>query len=408
MSIMRFPRLALVLITGLFLGVSPPASAQVYGPQDGVTFEAWLAGVRSEAIAGGVPAGVVDAALRDVTFDPEILERDRNQPEFVRTFWDYLGNAVSDTRVSRGTEMLRTHGALLDRLEAQYGVPGRYIVAIWGAESNFGDYQGDYEVIQSIAARAYLRRERDGFRSQLIDALRVLARGVPEHQLVGSWAGAMGQPQFMPTAWLQFAVDYDQNGFADIWNSEADVFASIANYLAANGWERGERWGREVRLPPGFPYEQATLDVQRTVSQWASMGVSLPNGAPLPAADLPASIVLPAGHQGAAFLVYNNFRTILRYNQSIYYGLVIGHLADRFIGGEALYAQAPPGQRALRYEEIREIQELLARLGFDPGPADGIPGSRTIGAIRDFQRAIGVPADGHYSPDLLQSLRQRL
>lgn len=370
------------------------------------TFQQWLAGVRQEAVAQGVSASAIDPVLAQVRYDPVVVDRDQSQPEFVSTFWRYIGNAVTDERVFRGRAALQEYAGVLGQIEQRYGVPRHYIVAFWAAESNFGEIQGDYQVIQSIATRAYDRRDRGGFRAQLIDALRMVSNGVPASRMTGSWAGAMGQPQFMPSAFLSFAVDFDGNGFPDIWGSEPDVFASIANYLARNGWQRDALWGREVQLPSNFNWELSGRDTELSIAEWQQLGVRRVGGSDLPVADLSASIVLPAGHQGPAFMVYDNFGVILTYNRATFYALTIGHLADRLAGRPGLSRTAPANERAMSYDEIREVQQRLNSLGFNAGPVDGIPGSGTLRAVRGFQQQIGVPADGYISPPLLDALRR--
>ena len=382
------------------------AFGQLSRPANGQEFAQWLAGVRQEAIAQGISAAAIDPVLSQVRYDPSVVERDQSQPEFVSTFWSYIGRAVTEDRVLRGRAALQQYAGVLSQIEQRYGVPRHYIVAFWAVESNFGEIQGSFPVIQSIATRAYERRARGGFRAQLIDALRMVANGVPSNRMTGSWAGAMGQPQFMPSAFLTFAVDFDGNGFPNIWDSEPDVFASIANYLAGSGWQRDQLWGREVILPPNFDWQLTGRDTELSLAQWQQLGVRRVGGSNLPVGDFAASIVLPAGHQGPAFLVYDNFDAILAYNRAEFYALTIGHLADRLAGRPGLSRTAPANDRALRYEEIREIQQRLNALGFDAGPVDGIPGGQTARAVRAFQSRIGVPADGFISPPLLDSLRR--
>ncbi|MEM7443439.1 MAG: lytic murein transglycosylase [Pseudomonadota bacterium] len=382
------------------------ATAQLSKQAMGQEFAQWLAGVRQEAIAQGISAAAIDPVLSQVRYDPSIVERDQSQPEFVSTFWTYIGRAVSQERVLRGREALQQYAGVLSQIEQRYGVPRHYIVAFWAVESNFGEYQGSFPVIQSIATRAYERRARGGFRAQLIDALRMVANGVPSSRMTGSWAGAMGQPQFMPSAFLTFAVDFDGNGFPNIWDSEPDVFASIANYLAGSGWQRDQLWGREVVLPSNFDWQLTGRDTELSLAQWQQLGVRRVGGSDLPVGDIAASVVLPAGHQGPAFLVYDNFDAILAYNRAEFYALTIGHLADRLAGRPGLSRTAPANDRALRYDEIREIQQRLNSLGFDAGPVDGIPGGQTARAVRAFQGRIGVPADGFISPSLLDALRR--
>ncbi len=399
-----------MLAAGLLAGLAAAPALANQDPAaagDGPEFRSWLDGITRDAATQGLPRARVAEILAQVRFVDRVITQSRAQPEFVRTFYDYMAGAVSAQRVAQGAEKLAEHRASLDAATARYGVPGRFIVAIWGLESAFGRIQGDDPVIDMLATRAFLRRERGTFRQQLIDALAlVIETGRAPGQLRGSWAGAMGQPQFMPSAYRAYAQDGTGDGVADIWGEPRDVFASIANYLAEHGWRTGETWGREVRVPDGFDWRLADLATTKPLTAWRDLGLRRADGGPLPvAAGIDASLVLPAGHQGPAFLVYGNFRSILRYNNAVFYATAIGHLADRLVGKPGLVAERPSDDRPLRHDSVVEMQTLLDRLGYAPGPADGIPGSRTRAALRQFQADAGLPADGHLSLPVLERLR---
>ncbi|MCF8111410.1 MAG: lytic murein transglycosylase [Desulfobacteraceae bacterium] len=298
-----------------------------------LAFEKWLDSLRKEARQKGISEKILDAALKNVSPISRVVELDRSQPEFILTFRDYINRRVDKKRVKRGRQLLEEHRVLLNEIYAQYGVPPRYIIAFWGIETNFGDYTGKFRVIDALATLAYDQRRSEFFRSQLLDALQIVEEGhVAPDEMKGSWAGAMGQMQFLPSTFNGYAVDYTGNGRKDIWESLPDVFASAANFLSKMGWQRGERWGRQVTLPEDFDRKLASLDIKKPVEKWAELGVRRADGLPLPAVDIEGSIVLPQGSQGPAFLVYDNFRTIMRWNHSVNYAIAVGHLADRIAG----------------------------------------------------------------------------
>lgn len=371
------------------------------------SFADWRQAMRSEAIATGIDAALFDRVFAGVTPDPAVLKADSSQPEFTRPVWEYLDGAVSSSRIGRGRVLLAQHNTMLQRIEQQYGVEAQILVAIWGLESNFGNNIGSHSVIRSLATLAYDGRRQGFWRAQLLAALQILQNGdVPSDRMIGSWAGAMGQTQFMPTTYNQHAVDFDGDGKRDLWNSSADALASAAHYLQASGWQRGQPWGFEVRLPSDFDYALADPDQRRSLTEWAELGVRplAPTGA---AASARASLQLPAGHQGPAFLLLDNFRSILKYNNSTSYALAIGLLADNLLRSTEIKGQWPRGERQLGRSERVELQELLAQAGFDPGPADGIIGANTRKAIRALQLQLNWPADGYPNTQLLQQLRTR-
>lgn len=369
-------------------------------------FAAWVAGFRTRALAAGIMPQTFDAAFRDARFDPAVVEKDRNQSEFTKAIWDYLDSAVSGERVANGQTALRDNLALLESIEAAYGVDKEVVVAVWGLESAYGSYRGDYPLIGALATLAYDSRRGAFFEGQLLAALTIVQSGdVGADAMTGSWAGAMGHTQFIPTSYLAHAVDFTGDGRRDIWSDDpADALASTAAYLANAGWQMGRPWGVEVTLPPGFDYGETGERVKKPVADWQALGVRTAEGGPLPDHG-PASVLLPAGAQGAAFLVFANFQAIEKYNSADAYVIGIGHLADRIAGGPPIRAAWPRQDRALKFDERVELQQRLTAAGFDPGTADGKVGPNTIAAVRAFQRSIGAVPDGYASLEILQKLR---
>lgn len=381
----------------------PVQEAEVeMGTQDGL--EAWIADFRPRALAAGIPAATFDGAMRGVAFNSKVVERDRNQNEFTKTVWDYLDTAVSEDRVVLGRRALEANLALLERIEAEYGVEKEIVAAVWGLESAYGTYPGDLPVLGSLATLAYEGRRGAFFEAELIAALRIVDGGHVD-SFTGSWAGASGHTQFMPSSWEKFAVDFDGDGKRNLWGDDpADALASTANYLRHWGWQSGMPWGLEVRLPEGFDYDQTTERVVKPVADWAALGVTLVDGGALPDHG-PGSILLPGGARGAAFLIFPNFQVIEKYNTADAYIIGIGHLADRIAGGPPIAGSWPRELRALTLEERRELQELLGRTGHDPGGVDGRMGPKTIAAVKAFQKARGLIPDGYPSLDVLDLLR---
>ena len=365
----------------------------------------WLEGLRQEARSKGISDATLHEALDNLQPIPRVIELDRRQPEFTQTFWGYLDARVTEKRIERGRMLLELHAELLENIERQYGVQPRFLVAFWGLETNFGDYLGSFPVIGSLATLAHDPRRSDFFRSELLAALSIVDGGhISTSDMMGSWAGAMGQPQFMPSTFVRFAVDADGDGRQDIWYSLPDVFASAANFLSKSGWQRDKTWGREVRLPPSFNLELTGLEVEKTLAAWQILGVRKINGDDLPRVNMKGSLVLPAGYTGPAFLVYDNYRTILQWNRSDLYAIAVGHLADRLEGKGPFETARPVSEQQLSRNQVEKIQELLAAQGFDPGPVDGVIGSQTRQAIKEFQRTAKLPADGYPTPELLEVL----
>ncbi len=370
------------------------------------SFADWVKTLRAEAVSQGIRGQTVDRAFQSVKLSDRVRELDSSQPEFARQVWQYLDSAVNDKRVQTGRQKMRDHAALLARVSQRSGVPAEILVAFWGIETDFGASTGGFPVIDALATLAYQGRRAAYFRAELLAALRILDSGdIGFDRMSGSWAGAMGQTQFMPTIFLKHAVDEDGDGRRDIWGSMPDVLASTAKFVQANGWRTGEAWGQEVRLPADFPYEQAELTVTKPLSDWARMGVVPVDGGAL-TGDAPAAILVLAGHQGPAFLVRENFRAIMRYNPSTSYALAVALLADRMAGRAGVVGSWPRQEPALSRDERVELQQRLASLGLEPGAADGIVGANTRNAVRRFQTSIGAIPDGFATKALLDRLRQ--
>ncbi|HEY9549924.1 MAG TPA: lytic murein transglycosylase [Kiloniellaceae bacterium] len=400
--------LAGLLLGGLVLPLAACVQSGAAAPAAAGDFDSFLAGLKQEAIGRGIRRETVESAFAGLDPLPAVVKQDRTQREFTLTFAGYMRGAVTEGRVEKARRLLDEHRPLLEKIAAEYGVQPRFLVSFWGLESNFGDHTGGYSVIAALATLAHEGRRHDFFRAQLFDALQILDEGhIGVAEMTGSWAGAMGQLQFIPSTFVNFAVDYDGDGHRDIWHSLPDIFASAANYLSQEGWRGDRTWGRQVILPPMFDYSLASLAVKKPLSEWASpYGLRAAGGSPLPVSDgLEASLVLPAGHRGPAFLVYENFETILIWNRSILYALSVGHLADRIAGAPPLSAAALPEEKPLSLKTIEEMQALLNARGFDAGEPDGLVGPQTREALRAFQLAEGLPADGYPTPELIERLR---
>jgi lytic murein transglycosylase len=369
-------------------------------------FQSWIKGFRNRAAAQGISAATLDRAFRGVTYDAEVIRRDRNQSEFTKTIWEYLDSAASDTRIKNGKAALRDQNARLKRIEAAYGVEKEIVVAVWGLESAYGSYRGSMDVVRSLATLAYDGRRGKFFEAQLIAALKIIQAGdVNPRKMTGSWAGAMGHTQFIPTSYLAYAVDFTGDGKRDIWSDNpTDALASTAAYLKKFGWKKGQPWGVEVRLPKGFNYALASRKIKKSPAQWAQLGVKDTSGRAVPNHGQ-ASILLPAGGNGAAFMIFNNFAVIERYNTADAYVIGVGHLSDRITGGAPIQSSWPRGDRALTYKERQEMQKRLTRAGFSTQGVDGKIGPKTIAAVRAYQQAHGLTPDGYASLALLKRLR---
>lgn len=365
----------------------------------------WLEGFRIRAAAAGISDQVMDQALTGLSFDTDVIRRDRNQSEFTKTIWDYLDTAASDERVKNGTAALQKHRAVLDQIEAKYGVDKEVVAAVWGLESAFGTFRGSVPTIQSLASLAYDGRRAAFFEGELLAALKILQAGdtVPAN-MQGSWAGAMGHTQFMPSSFLAYAVDFNGDGKRDIWGDDpTDALASTASYLAGYGWTKNMPWGVEITLPAGFDYDQTSERVKKPVAEWQALGVRRADGRDLPDHGA-ASVLLPGGARGAAFLIFSNFQVIERYNSADAYVIAVGHLADLLKGGPRFKSGWPRDLRALTLDERLALQTRLTRAGFDTLGVDGKMGPNTIAAIKGFQKAKGIVPDGYPSLDVLNRL----
>ncbi len=375
--------------------------------QEGLSFADWLTVYRDYAIAKGIQPQVIDIAFAGLTLDESIITSDEKQPEFERQIWEYLNGAASNYRIQKGNEKLAQNESLFDAIEKRYGVSRHTITAIWGLESSFGAVMGDKGIFRSLATLAYRGRRTAFGREQLFAALTILNEGyASKDQMVGSWAGGMGMTQFIPSTYLGYAVDYDKDGKKNLWKNLGDAFASTANYLSESGWREGETWGREVVLPSDFDYSLADKTIVKSVSQWRALGISAVQGTNLEADNNRiASLLIPAGYTGPAFLIYPNFQAILRYNNSTAYALAIGHLSDRLSGGNAIQGVWPVNEKGLSRDQRMELQDLLTYLGYDPGIVDGIIGANTRRAVRLYQEDNNQPADGFVTQSLLEQMR---
>jgi len=366
----------------------------------------WITSFRDRATAAGIDGDVFDKAMKAARYDTDVIRRDRNQSEFTKTIWEYLKTATSDLRIANGKKALESQRAALEQIEATYGVEKEVIVAIWGLESAYGTFRGSDSVLSSLATLAYDGRRREFFEAELLDALRILQAGdTAAAQLTGSWAGAMGHTQFMPSSFQLYAVDFTGDGKRDIWGDDPrDALASTAAYLKHFGWTKGQPWGVEVDLPEGFDYLLADRKVLKTPTEWAALGIVDTGGNAVPDHGL-ASILLPGGADGAAFMIFSNFEVIEHYNTADAYVIGVGHLADRIAGGAEIQRGWPEQDRALNFDERIELQTRLTALGFDTVKIDAKIGPLTIDAVRRFQVAQGVLPDGYASLRLLDRVR---
>ena len=381
-----------------------PVTLPVHAPAR--SFQDWLGNFSVMARAAGIDDATLQAALGSAQYIPRVVELDRSQPEFNRSIWDYLDTAVSPQRVARGQEKLHSLRPQLAPIAEHYGVPLEVLFAFWGIESDFGNNFGSFSVIDSLATLGYDGRREAWAQQELLAALKILQHhDIERAQMIGSWAGAMGQTQFMPTVFLAEAVDQDGDGRRDLWGSIPDVMASTANFVAHSGWQRGQPWLVEVQLPTDFDYALAEPNTQLSTAEWAQRGVKAMAGNALPPLT-DAAILLPAGAKGPVFLVGANYRTILKYNNSTSYALAVGLLAQQLMGRVGVQAPWPRDQRFLARSALRKLQWALNARGFDVGPPDGLMGPNTSRGVRQLQRSLGLPADGFPTQDLMARLEE--
>jgi lytic murein transglycosylase len=385
--------------TILALASAGPASAACGGG-----FGPWLAAFKREAAAEGISARTIQNALADVRFEQSVINRDRAQGVFSQTFLEFAGRMVAGYRLQQGAAELKKNASTFARIEKEFGVPGPVIVAFWGLETDFGANTGDFPTLNALATLAYDCRRPEKFRSQLLDALRILDRGdLRTEQMRGAWAGELGQLQFMPTDYLRSGVDFDGDGRVDLIRSKPDALASSASLLAHHGWQRGEPWLQEVRVPRNLPWEEAGLDIKHARADWAKWGVTLASGKPLPADKAQASLLLPMGRNGPAFLAYRNFDVYTEWNQSLVYAVTAAYYATRLAGAPAVNKGQPVD--SLSGAETKELQRLLKARGYDVGKVDGIIGEKTRESVRDLQQKLGMPPDSYPTKQLLARMR---
>lgn len=375
---------------------------------DNTSFKQWLTIFKNEAIRGGLSNTTINAALSNVYPIQKVITFDRRQAEYTITFSKYLRNSISTKRITDGKRMLRNYRALLANIEKQYGVQPQFLIALWAMESNFGKNMGNFSTINTLATLAHEGRRRHFFRNELLCALHIIQqKHIRAAEMESSWAGAMGQPQFMPSTFYYYAVDGDGDGKKDIWHNVTDVFASAANYLKAAGWQPKQSWGVEIKLPSQFDFYQARLSEQKSLQQWHQLGVTKANGQPLTGnRNIKGSIVLPSGRQGHAFLVFQNFRVLREWNRSINYALTVGYLSDRLTGKGKLIGRAPKGEKPLSRKQVLSLQRHLKKLGFYHDKIDGMIGVNSRKAIRNYQKSRNLPADAYPSPLVIAQLQQ--
>lgn len=392
---------------------APYAPKPQQAPEDAkaadAKFAAFVHDFRATAIAQGIRPETYDRSMAGIVRDVRVEQANLQQPEFQRPIWEYLDTAVSDKRVAQGAQLLSADAAMLARIEKRFGVSREVLVAIWGMESNYGDAMGHFNMFQALATLAYDGPRMDYGEHELLAALKMEEReNLDPRQMTSSWAGAFGQTQFVPSTFLSDAVDMEGNGKIDLWHSPADALGSTAHLLADAGWKDGQRWGYEVQLPVDFDYGEADIDTVKTVAEWKKIGVRKAGGEALPAGDRQASVIVPAGAHGPAFLVFDNFRVVLKYNNAWSYALAVCYLADRIKGGIPIMAPWPRQETPLSRDERIAFQTDLKKLGYDPGDIDGVLGHKVRAALRAYQKAHGMPADGFATEELLERMERDL
>ena len=367
-------------------------------------FASCTASLADKAKQEGVSQQVIDDVFPRLVHQDRVIELDRSQPEFVQTFPGYFSKRVTDWRTNKGKEMYAKHEKLLHRLNDKYGVPPHYLLAFWGLETNFGSYKGKMPVLDSLATLACDKRRSTYFTQEFLVAVKLMEREkLQKEDMIGSWAGAMGHTQFMPSAYTHYAIDGDGDGQINLWASEEDALSSAANFLASLGWERSFRWGREVQLPESFDYQESGYKNRKSLSEWNAQGLKKANGSELGEGDTSAYVIVPAGHNGPSFIAYKNFRVIMRWNNSEFYAIAVGVLADRIAGASGITATLPD-LPAYSRKDIIALQSKLNELGFDVGKPDGIIGPATREGIRNYQISNNMIADGFPGLEVMAAL----
>jgi len=397
-------RPAWAVLWAVLMGLPTAAFGQANCRNTGA-FEPWLASFKKEAAAQGISQAAIAAASPYLVLDQRIINIDRGQKFFAQNFLEISDKMLAGGRLPNGANQMKKHQALFEREVKDFGVPPSVITAFWGLESDFGSSQGKDHAIKSLATLAYDCRRSEMFRGHLFDALRLIERGdLRAEEMIGSWAGELGQTQMMPSEYMAHAIDYDGDGKRNLIKSAADVVGSTGKYLVHLGWKRGEPWLQEIRVPSNLPWKEADLSVQHPRSKWASWGVTYANGKPLPNDNVSTSVVLPLGRFGPSFLAYDNFQAYLKWNQSLNYSLTAGYYAPR-LDGAPVMNKGGPNIPKITFEETRELQELLQKRGYDVGRIDGVLGLKSRVAIREMQVKLNMPADGWPTAELLGALR---
>ena len=400
--------LRLSVVTLALLAAPQMAQAQSQACRAGVSFDRWLADFKQAAVREGVSANALAQAAPQLVYDPSIVSRDRGQRVFGQVFVEFAARMAADYRMQQGQQRLKTYAQAFSRAEREYGVPGAVIAAFWGLESDFGANTGKLPTIKSLASLAYDCRRADMFRAELIAALKIIDRGdLTVSQMIGSWAGELGQTQFLPRHYFDYAVDYDGDGRRNMLTSAADVIGSTAHYIQGGlKWRRGEPWLQEIRVPSNLPWQETDLTITHPRSRWAGWGVTYADGRPLPNDAMPTSVVLPMGRNGPAFLAYANFAAYREWNNSLTYSLTAAYLATRIAGAASMRRPSTPVP-TLAFNDIREMQKLLQRQGYDVGKLDGILGQQSRTAVKAMQLKFGMPADAWPTDEFLARLRGR-
>jgi lytic murein transglycosylase len=386
----------------VLLGLAPHAFAACASPAE---FGRWLQGFKKEAMGQGISPNTVSYALDGLSYDPATIAKDRGQGVFAQSFLQFSGRMVSSNRLQVGAQLLKKYANVFARIQQEYGVPGPVLVAFWGLETDFGKVMGNMQTMRSLATLSFDCRRPEEFQEQLLYALRVIERGdLSPQEMRGPAHGEVGQFQFQPKNYYEFAVDFDGDGRRDLVRSAPDSLASAANYLQSKGWRANQPWLEQVRVPADLPWDQADVTIKKPRAFWAQHGVTYLNGKPVPADDLAAGLVLPMGRNGPAFLAYPNFDIYLDWNKSLVYTTTAAYYATRLAGGPPL-ARGNGQIETLSLAETKEIQQRLAKLGFDVGKIDGVVGAASRQAIRTMQGKYGLPADGYPSAELLGRLR---
>lgn len=395
----------LAVLAGTAVIITAPVTAEAACQNTG-KFSTWLKEFRREARAAGITSRTIKQALSGLTYDRRIIRRDRRQSFFAQSFLQFSDKLATISRQRAGRKRIKKYKRIFDRAEQDYGVPAQVITAYWALESDFGTGMGKLSVLRSLATLAYDCRRGEMFREQFMAALRVIDRGdLRPKDMIGSWAGELGQTQMMPVHYLNHAIDYDGDGRANLFKSPADIIGSTAKYLRQLGWKQGEPWIQEVRVPSKMDWSQSDLAIRHTRAQWAGWGVRQADGSPLIQDGLKASLVLPMGRKGPAFLAYDNFRVYLKWNQSFTYSLTAAYLATR-IDGTKQMRRGPKNLPALTYSQNKQLQKLLVRRGYDVGAIDGKLGAKSRAAVKQVQIKLGLPADSYPTPALLNKLRR--